>query len=285
MIESIINDVKRQFAYGNMITRLILVNIIVFTVIILIKAFTGYDSSIYRSVISYLALPPDLGTLLTRPWTIITYMFLHEGFWHLGWNMILLYWFGRILGDLIGDHRMLPLYIMGGISGGIFFMIYSSATGNLGPVLGASGSVTCLIMAAAFVAPDYIIRLILIGEVRLKYIAFFLILLDLAMIGDNNNAGGSMAHLGGAVLGALAIYLLKEGRDITNFGNSFNQVKKKTSVPMDVVHNKKTPTKTTIQKQDSDQAVVDAILDKINVSGYNSLTTEEKEILYQASKK
>jgi len=285
MIESIVEDVKRQFAHGNMISKLILINIFVFLVIIIIKTFTGYDPNIYGSVIDFLALPSGLGKFITRPWTLFTYMFLHEGFWHLGWNMLMLYWFGRIIGDLIGDHRMLPLYILGGLLGGVFFLMYTNLIGGIANVRGASGSVTCLIMAAACVAPDYIIRLILIGDVKLKYIALFLIVLDIAMIAEQNNAGGRMAHLGGAALGAFFIYSLKRGRDITDFKDSFSWANKDTKPRMDVVHNKKKPVQKKRVHHQSNQEKVDTILDKINVSGYDSLTAEEKEILYQASKK
>ena len=197
----------------------------------------------------------------------------------------MLYWFGRIIGDLIGDHRMLPLYIMGGLLGGVFFLLYSNLVGEVSNVRGASGSVTCLIMAAACVAPEYIIRLILIGDVKLKYIALFLIVLDIAMIAEHNNAGGRMAHLGGAALGAYFIYALRRGRDITDFKGSFSFLDKPTKTKMDVVHNKKRPVKKKDVYRPSNQEKVDAILDKINASGYDSLTEEEKEILYQASKK
>jgi len=284
MIESIIEDVKRQFAHGNMISKLILVNIFVFLVLIILKAFTGYNPSIYGSVIDWLAMPSEFGKLITRPWTIFTYMFLHQGFWHLAWNMLMLYWFGRIIGDLIGDHRMLPLYIMGGLLGGVFFFLYCNLGGEVSNVRGASGAVTCLIMAAACVAPDYIIRLILLGEVKLKYIALFLIVMDIAMVAEHNNAGGSMAHLGGTAMGAIFIYLLRQGRDITDFSQLFARVQKKPSASMEVVHNKKRP-KPSQHTDQSNQEKVDAILDKINATGYDSLTAEEKETLYQASKK
>ena len=285
MIESIIEDVKRQFSQGNMISKLIIVNIVVFLVLILIKAFTGYNPHIYESVIDFLALPSTPSKFITRPWTLFTYMFLHEGFWHLGWNMLMLYWFGRIIGDLIGDHRMLPLYILGGLLGGVFFMMYSNLIGEVSNVRGASGSVTCLIMAAACVAPDYMIRLILIGGVRLKYIALFLIVLDIAMIAEHNNAGGRMAHLGGAALGAYFIYALRNERDITDFKGFFAFFNKDPKPKMDVIHNKKRPVQKKRVHHQSIQDKVDAILDKINESGYDSLTAEEKEILYQASKK
>ena len=280
MIESIIDDVKRQFAYGNMISKLILVNIFVFLLVVIIKAFTGYNPNIYESVISFLALPSDLGTLLTRPWTLLTYMFLHQGFWHIFWNMVWLYWFGRIIGDLLGDKRMLPLYIMGGLAGGLLFLIYSNLAGDFSNVRGASGAVSCLVIAAAVVAPNYVVRLILIGDVQIKYIALFRLVMDLISISEHNNVGGNMAHIGGAAMGAFFVYMLRQGRDLSDI--SWTNQKKPTK--MKVIHNKKRPkpqAKTDLHSQDR----VDQILDKINATGYDSLTREEKEILYQASKK
>jgi len=175
---------------------------------------------------------------------------------------------------------MLPLYVLGGIAGGLLFLIYTQTGGASGGLIGASGSITCLMVAAACVAPDYEIRLILIGNVKLKYIALFLIIMDIAMIGEQSNVGGRIAHLGGALLGGIFIYLLREGRDITDF----SWVKSKPQAKMEVVHNKKRPQRPQ-PKSNSDQERIDEILDKINASGYDSLTAEEKEILYQASKK
>lgn len=291
MLNSILDDVKTQFSYGNMITRIILVNVFVFLFIIIVKAFTGANPAIYNGLIEYLALPSDGWKLLTRPWTLFTNIILHEGVWHLGWNMLMLYWFGRIVGDLAGDKRILPLYILGGLAGGILFFIYWNLLGNNAPLLGASGAVNCFIVAGACLAPEYNIRLLLIGDVKLKYVAFVLVVLSIVGIANQSNAGGNMAHIGGAIMGAVFVYMLKKGVDLTDpfpGGVSLFSSKKTTKgkAPMTVIHNKIKPSRPKESKSRSlgTQEKIDQILDKINATGYDSLSAEEKDFLYQASK-
>ncbi len=289
MFQSVLDDIKAQFSYGNMVSKIILVNLFVFLFIIIIKAFTPAGSEVYDTLIEWIALPADGLTLLKRPWTIFTYMFLHEGLWHFAWNMIMLYWFGRILGDLMGDNRMLPLYILGGLAGGLMYIIYVQISGTLGDVRGASAAISCIIITAALVAPNYNIRLLLIGNVRLKYIALALFLFDLVSIAEGNNVGGNFTHIGGAIMGITFIFMLRQGMDLTKpfskdislFANT-----KRREAPMKVVHNKKFP-KRKLDKEPRPvniQERIDEILDKINVSGYDSLNSEEKDFLYKASK-
>lgn len=274
-----------------MITRIILVNIFVFLFIIIIKAFTGANPEFYSEFIEYLALPSEGWTLLKRPWTLFTNIILHEGIWHLGWNMLMLYWFGRIVGDLAGDQRVLPLYILGGVAGGVLYFIYWNLLGNNNFLLGASGAVNCFIVAGACLAPDYNIRLILIGDVKLKYVAFVLVVLSIVGIAEQSNAGGNMAHIGGAIMGGVFVYMLKKGIDLTDpFPGGFQLFSsKKTSkrkAPMTVVHNKIKPSRPEVSKTRTagTQEKIDEILDKINATGYDSLSAEEKDFLYQASK-
>jgi len=293
MIQSIVDDVKAQFSYGNMITKIILVNLFVFFVVIIFKAFSPPSTGIYDTFLSYLALSSDGLRVLTRPWTLFSHMVLHEGIWHIGWNMLMLYWFGRIVGDLAGDKRILPLYILGGLAGGFLFLIYAQMAGLSGGIaLGASGAVMCFVVAAGFLAPDYNMRLLLIGDVRLKYISAALVLIDLVMLSERNNPGGRFAHLGGAILGGTFVHLLRQGIDITSplqLLSRSPQIPTRTKkAPMTVVHNKKRSYKETKQEPPRTrdlQQRIDEILDKINDSGYDSLTAEEKDFLYQASKK
>ena len=288
MFQSVIDDIKAQFSYGNMVSKIILVNLFVFLFIIIVKAFTPAGSGVYDTLIDFIALPADGWELLKKPWTIFTYMFLHEGIWHFAWNMIMLYWFGRILGDLMGDKRMLPLYILGGLAGALMYIIYVQLSGTLGNVRGASAAISCIIVTAALVAPEYNIRLLLIGNVRLKYIALALFVFDLVSIAEGNNVGGNFTHIGGAIMGIVFIYMLRQGMDFTKpFDKDISLfTKKKKQAPMKVVHNKKFPKR----KADTEprpvnvQERIDEILDKINVSGYDSLNPEEKDFLYKASK-
>lgn len=291
MLQSIVDDIKGQFSYGNMITKIILVNLFFFLVIKIVWAFSPATTDVYSTFRNVLVLSSDGLSILKKPWTLISHMFFHEGVWHLAWNMILLYWFGRITGDLAGDKRILPLYILGGLAGALAYFIYAQVIGmNGGIAFGASAAVTCLIVAAGFLAPDYIIRLIFIGNVKLKYIAAALVLIDLLMISENNNTGGRIAHLGGALMGGGFVHLLRQGTDLSQpLLNLFNFVSRgkpmKTQSPMKVIHNKKWPAKEEqSQRRTADtQERIDQILDKINDSGYESLTSEEKDFLYQAS--
>ena len=292
MIQSIYDDIKAQFNYGNMITRIILVNIFVFLLVIIIKAFSPPDTGIFKAFFNNLALSSEGWTILKKPWTLLTHMITHQGFWHMGWNMLMLYWFGRITGDLAGDRRILPLYILGGLAGALTFYMYAQIIDLTGGIaFGASAAVTSIIVAAAFLAPDYIIRLLFLGDVKLKYIALALIIIDVAMISSRDNTGGHLAHLGGAALGGIFVHFLRRGIDITESIQNllYRRSKKKnrrSSVSMTVVENKKQKWKERPRNQRTEdtQERIDQILDKINESGYNSLSEEEKDFLYKVSK-
>ncbi len=286
MVQSVIDDIKAQFRYGNMVVRIILVNGFVFLAVVLIKAFSpgGEANSFFQDFLGVFALSSETIDLLWHPWSLITHMFLHVGLWHLFWNMILLYWFGKIAGDLIGDKRIFPLYILGGLCGAFFYLVYALVTGQLGIAYGASAAVMAFVVASGFVAPEYNMRLILLGNVKLKYIALALVLIDLLMIAENNNTGGRVAHLGGALFGAFYIYNLRQGTDLAkpfyDMATLFERKDKARSLT--VIHRRNKERGET--RELSTQERIDQILDKINESGYDSLTDEEKEFLYQASK-
>ena len=312
MLDSIWQDVKREFGSGNMITRLIIINIAVFVLVNLIKIFVGGASGFQEAadispVLKFLALSSDGWYNLTHPWVIFTSMFLHEGFWHILWNMLFLYWFGRIVGDLIGDHHILPLYLLGGLVGGLAFFL----TANLLPygeytrfALGASGAVMAIVVASAVTAPDYNLHLLFVGSVRLKYVVAILVFLDLIGLANMVNTGGHFAHIGGALFGWFYIVRLRAGQDfsipVNNFMNALSNYfksfggKSKSSASKGkhkVVYKKMSFRRggrahsITDTEDLSHQEKLDAILDKINKTGYDSLTEEEKDFLYNASKK
>ena len=172
MFKSILDDVKRQFSYGNMVTRLIIINVAVFIFInilwiILYHGNAGVVPKFYTDFIHFFAISSSFWQIITHPWSIITNMFMHEGFWHILWNMLFLYWFGRIVGDLIGDQRhILPLYILGGIAGVVAFVgsanLLEYSYGGGGPyyALGASAGVMAIVVGSGFLAPEYNIRLL-----------------------------------------------------------------------------------------------------------------------------
>lgn len=284
MFSSIVQDIKYQMRFGNNISKLILLNIAVFLLVLLIRVFTSYSSDTYQNILSYLALPGGSTTdLFFKPWTLVSHMFLHEGLWHLGWNMLILYWFGRIVGDLIGDTRIFSIYFLGGLSGAVFFLIFSWSYGGYSIALGASAAVMAFVVAAGFLAPEYKLHLILIGEVRMKYVVLAMIMMDVVLLAENNNSGGRIAHLGGACFGAIYVYLLRNGIDLKLYTKKSSagvkSYKKKSSLKLVYKTNKDTKRELSVR-----QEKVDEILEKISREGFESLTDEEKEYLYLASK-
>ncbi|MEO1515682.1 MAG: rhomboid family intramembrane serine protease [Bacteroidota bacterium] len=313
MFASLWDDVKREFSKGNTVTRLIIVNVSFFVLINLFKLFSRLGDptgglSLYNKVLDWFMISSDPIEVLTEPWTLFTSMFLHEGFWHILWNMLFLYWFGRIVGDLIGDRHILPMYLLGGLVGNIAFLASAALMGYSGSALGASGAVMAIVLASAVLAPDYMMYLLLIGPVKLKYIVAVLLFLDLIGIADDINTGGHFAHLGGAFMGWLFVLQLRSGTDLSQPVNKIvfairdffrkigGSLKGKPKGPHLAYRNKKKKKRWGSRKPhavsdvDTDgnmshQEELDAILDKIKKTGYESLTAEEKEFLFKASKK
>ena len=307
MFRSIIEDLIHQFASGNMITRIVIINVAVFVFVNLIYFFSthlnaGHTPRFFTEFIHYLSVSSDMLEFFLRPWTWITSMFLHQGFWHILWNMLFLYWFGRIVGDLIGDHRILPIYIMGGLAGALAFFLSANVFGyNAGGTayaLGASGAVMALVTASGVLAPDYRMNLILIGEVKLKWVVAVLIFLDLIGTASNINTGGHFAHLGGVLMGWVYIMQLRDGKElgawVNNVKDTINSMfrsagsSSRSGSKIRVVHRAASKKEVHFERKDRTadfQAELDRILDKIKAKGYDGLTEEEKDFLYQASNK
>lgn len=301
MINSIWSDVNRSFTAGSAVTRLIIVNVAVFVLINLIKIFMGGNGDHFRDFLFVFCLSGDVMENVTGPWRIVTSIFLHEDFWHLLWNMLVFYWFGRVVGDLLGDRRIWPLYLLGGIAGELAFILANALDLMQGGyLLGASAGIMAILMVAGMKAPDYRFHLLLIGEVKLKYIVIAVFFLDLVSIANYSNTGGHIAHIGGFLFGGLYVYLLHTGVDLaepinrlTDFGMAFFKriasSEKNRKRPEKVFTNAGSFKKGRQQQRrppanDSvHQERIDAILDKIKQSGYNSLTQEEKEFLFKAS--
>lgn len=223
MLQSIWDDVRREFSMGNMINRIIIVNVAVWMAIsiiwVLLRIFNSMETpAFYGTLVDMLSVSHDWKHMLFRPWTLITHMFFHEAFFHLLWNMLYLFWFGRIFGDLLGDRRVLPLYITGGLAGFVAYFVSYNLTGlgaNPSIAYGASGSVFCILTAAGIFAPDYGVRLPFIGTIRLKYIVFFAIFAQIIGLGSMDNIGGTLDHIGGIVMGFLFAFYLQRGTDLT----------------------------------------------------------------------
>ena len=244
------------------------------------------------SFIHWFALPADVSKLLQKPWTIISYMFLHEGFLHILFNLLWLYFGGQIFMQYLNSKQLVSTYVLGGIFGGFSYILafnfFPAFQQNLSQsiAIGASASVLAIITAIATYVPNYSVHLTFIGRVKLKHIAFFSIFLDVLSI-PKGNAGGHIAHLGGALYGFLYVQQLKRGQDwsksfsslLDALANSFKNQSLKT------VHKKpKTDDQWRAEKVSS-QKEINRILDKISKSGYESLNEKEKEILFKASKK
>tara|TARA_B100000674_G_scaffold310400_1_gene257885 strand:- start:1142 stop:2002 length:861 start_codon:yes stop_codon:yes gene_type:complete len=285
MANFIIEDIKKAWnKRDNGLVKIILINIIVFVSINFVQVILTISglSSFFTLFINKLMLPASLGTFILQPWSIITYFFLHMSFMHILWNMLFLYWFGKIIYDNIGNNALISLYVLGGIIGGLFYMAIYNIIPYYGDrvseslMLGASAGVFSVVVGSATLMPNYTFHLLLIGPVRIKYIALFYVLLSFFDVAGTN-AGGEIAHLGGAFIGYIFIRQLQNGinigEGIINFLNLFNEKKKEK--------------KKKFQKESDEttQDEVDKILDKISESGYSSLTSKEKERLFNASKK
>lgn len=290
---SIADEIKQSFKSGSTLTKLIYINLAVFLVVKLIGVFYFlFKIDDGFSLVNWLAVPADLTNLVRKPWTIFTYMFLHEDFLHILFNVLWLYWFGQIFLHYFDQKKLVSVYLLGGIAGAFIYIL----TFNIFPVfadilpissaLGASASVIAIVIAVSVYAPNHTIHLLFIGPVRLKYIALITILIDVISIASTN-AGGHLAHLGGAMFGYFYILQLKRGNNITRFFDRFMDwlfsiFKPKPKIKItykrpvnDIEYNKANAQK---------QAEIDKILDKIAQSGYESLTKKEKEVLFKNSK-
>lgn len=283
MFRSLTEDLKQTFSYGNMITRLIIINAGVFVVTALVSAFL--PAFYATSILPWIALPGKFSDFIIKPWTIISHMFLHQGLWHLIWNMLTLYWFGNIAGDLLGDKKILPAFFLGGLIGSFFFLLGNAFLAHPGSLaMGSSAAVLSIVFAAVTTAPEYRVHLILIGPVRIKFIGLFILFIDIIGTQSASNSGGHLAHLGGALAGFLFVYLLRSGIDLSATPSWFRW--KKSAKPgnkkLKIAH--KAPVLSHKGNTESTSMQVDRILEKIKLRGFDSLSAAEKEILNRASK-
>lgn len=297
MTNPFIADLKNQYKNGSALIKLIFINVTVFlvvNVIGLLLYFFKVENGIGQ-VINWLALPSDVTKLLYQPWTIFTYMFLHEEIFHLLFNMLVLYFGGQIFLQFLNNKKLVSTYLLGGLSGGLLYVLLFNVLpvfeqiSPLSVALGASASVMAVLIAAATYVPNFVVRLIFLGNVKLKYIALIYVVLDMVSI-PKGNAGGHIAHLGGALFGFIYILQLQRGNDFTA---GFNRFLDKLKNLFSFKRNMKVVYKSTKSRDDAafnaqkkaNQQKIDAILDKIAKSGYDSLTGEEKAILFDASRK
>jgi len=304
-MSGLFDDFRTEFNKpNNTLVQLILVNTIVFLTLLVLKVgltIVDHPGS-YDLIEDQLMLPASIQSLLTKPWTLITYFFVHNEIFHILFNMLFLYWFGRLVDEYLGNRRLIALYMLGGLAGGLAYI----AIFNLLPyfqsrvadsqMLGASAAAFSVAVGASTLLPNYTFHLLFLGPVRIKYIAFFYIVLSLAQsVGPNS--GGSLAHLGGALIGFIFIKLLQNGTDLgqpiywvmDGWQSLFRKkppvkvsYRQRSSASMSTTSYAASPSSSVAMP---DQDEIDAILDKISRSGYESLTREEKQKLFRASQR
>lgn len=281
-----------QYKTADIVVKLIVINTAIYLLLTLSAFLFGLPT---ESLTSWFVLPESFTEFIIQPWSLITYAFLHAGFWHLFWNMIMLYWFGRFVLNLFHAKRFLTIYLLGAIFGGLLYMIsynlFPVFEGSRSYLLGASAAVTAIIIFIATYTPQTEVRIIFFN-VKLWQFGLFVVLVDLIQIPTSGNAGGLLAHIGGAIFGYVYAVQLAKGNDMGKWFESvidyieglFIPRKKK---PFKKVHRtprtKTTRATNTVDKNDH-QKQIDAILDKIGKSGYDSLTKAEKDFLFKAGK-
>jgi membrane associated rhomboid family serine protease len=277
------------------INTLIWLGITFLSVLFWLTTKTGQaESSLFNDLIGYLSLPASLGILLKQPWSIFTYMFLHVDFFHVLFNMLWLFWFGKIFLDYLTGRQLLWVYILGGLSGGLLYI----TAYNIFPVfevnifrayaLGASASIMAIVAAIATLMPDYSLNLLFIGKIKLKHIAIFTIVIDFLLI-KSDNPGGHIAHIGGMVWGLLYTLLYLKPQNKEGFLGSFSQqlhhlFSLRRKPKFKVYHNERPISDDEYNRNKKyQQEKIDKILEKISKSGYSSLTKEEKDLLFRSS--
>lgn len=293
MNNNVFNDLKvKIFQSGDPSFLYIGINTLIFVVVALINVpffLSGNGGLIYDDFIrEYFAFPADILSQPLHFYTILTYQFFHDGFFHVLFNMLWLYWMGRVFLDFLKPRQFHFVYLVGGLLGAVVFAgafnvfpVFREVSGAT--VIGSSAAVMAIVVATATLVPNFSINLLLFGEVKLKYLALAYVVLDL--IGSTSaNAGGSFAHLGGALFGFVYIKSLQNGSDWSAIFKKRPKLKvvKKDQQPFRNEDSKRP----WVRKNEGyvDQREIDAILDKISRTGYDKLSKEEKETLFKASK-
>ena len=287
-----------------MLLRIIFINIGMFVLLTILAVGAKLFQVNSDALITWAELPSDLSLLLRRPWTLVTYMFAHYGLFHILFNMLWLYWLGRIFMEFFSPKQLTGLYVLGGWGGALLFLLSTNLlpffTSQSVPfhLYGASASVVAIVVAIAVFVPDYKIGLLFIGEVPVKWIAIVTVLISLIGL-DGSNAGGNIAHIGGILVGVWYGLRIRQGHDITRPLNklidSIVALFNGCSMPRFNWHRKRRVTGTTAKggaQQDKSstqpssvtEEELDRILKKIKDTGYDGLTEEERNKLFNVSR-
>lgn len=293
---SIIDEIKESFKRGTSLHKLIYLNLGLFLAVQIVRIvlFLSNSYDLFDNFLNYLAVPANLDVLARRPWTLVSYMFLHVDFIHILFNLLWLFWFGIVFIQELGAKKLLSTYLLGGLAGGILFVLFY----NIFPVfervressiaLGASASVMAVVVAVATYQPDRRMHLVLIGPVKIVYIALFMFIFT-SLVDFSVNSGGKIAHIGGALTGFIFAYYYRKGKDITRgFDRMMDGIAtwfKPGKQRMRVTHKRPSDDIEYNTQKVSEQKEIDKILDKISKAGYDSLTAKEKELLFKMSDK
>jgi len=277
---SIFNDIKQAYHKANIVEKIIYINVFLFLITVLLNKY----------IIGWFALPSNLDSFLVKPWTLVSYAFIHQNLFHILSNLLVLYYIGNLFLDFYTKKQFLNFYLLGGIFGGIVFLAYYyfiAKTVAL-PLAGASAAVTTIFIAIATKIPRYSLQLRFIGSVELWVLAAIWVVLSILQIA-NPDKGSAIAHLSGAIFGYIYAKQLSKGNDIGSWFEQLlnyftNLLKPKNKSPFKAVYKTKKRTSTNVVSK-SKQRKIDDILDKISKSGYESLTKEEKDFLFRAGKK
>lgn len=291
-MDGIFTNLKRSYASATILQKLIYINVALFLLLRLLGVFLMLFDLYDMPCLLYLQLPSSLNLLLYRPWTLLTYMFTHFDFMHILFNMLWLYWFGRLFLNFFNERQLGGLYLLGGVAGALLFIFsynifpYFNDKVPSSYLMGASASVMAIVFAISFYRKDLEIDLLLIGRVKLIYLALFTLFLDLISM-TSENAGGHIAHIGGALFGIWFATCMRQGKDLTRPINRLidglvNLGKRKPK--MRVTYKRNETDYEYNARKNQEMAELDAILDKLKRSGYESLSAEEKKRLFSISK-
>ncbi|NHM00908.1 rhomboid family intramembrane serine protease [Flavobacterium difficile] len=275
---NLFNDIKQHYKSGDVSQKLIFINILVF----ILSAFIFSFASNQFQYPSWLALSSNYEDVIWFPWTLLTYGFLHSEIIHLIFNLIFLYYISILFYTFFNTRQFLTVYFLGSFFAGLVFVAYGFFFNYDNLIVGASASIMAIFMAVATYAPNYNIRLPLIGYVKIWHLAALYVFIDVSQL-LTENTGGHIAHLSGSIAGFIFAILMKKGIDLSEV---FLFKKRKNTTFKKVYKNKPVKKYQSVRVSDVNfqQRQIDEILEKISKSGYDSLTKEEKEFLFAANK-
>ena len=283
---SFINTLKNKYKTGTIIEKLIYLNIAIFLLTLLITVFQGLYKGEQNFLVEWFSLDNNLDAFLTKPWSIISYGFLHADFIHLIFNMITLYFIGNLFIQYFTEKQALTFYILGTLFGGFLYVIsqnyFPLFEGINTTLVGASAGISAIFIGIATYMPHYQIKIRFIGFIKFWHLAAIWLAFDVVgLIGTN--AGGSFSHLGGSLFGYL--YVQQASNKKTNISTIFSSFFKRKEKPLKTVHKSAKRKQKIVKNSNQNQEKIDVILDKISKSGYDTLTKTEKEFLFKQGKR